>query len=80
IYGYFKAMPGLDDSTEKYPIIEAVPDFFDFGEVEYGKIAEQTFKVKNSGSKRLRDIATTSRGPAANGNQIDPTDDTFDGE
>ena len=53
IYGYFKAMPGLEDSTEKYPEIEAVPEFFDFGEIDYGQIAEHTFKIKNSGNEVL---------------------------
>ena len=53
IYGYFKAIPGIGDSAEKYPAIEAVPDFFDFGEIEYGKIAEHAFKVKNSGDEVL---------------------------
>ena len=53
LYGYFKSIPGLEDSTEKHPIIEAVPDFFDFGDLEYGDLAEHTFKIKNSGEEVL---------------------------
>ncbi len=53
IYGYFKAIPGIEDSTEKYPKIEAAPGSFDFGEIEYGQIAEHTFRVKNSGDEIL---------------------------
>lgn len=53
VYGYFKAVPGLDDSTEKYPVIQATPDFFDFGEIQYGEIVEHTFIIKNSGEEVL---------------------------
>lgn len=53
IYGYFRAIPGLDDLTEKYPIIEAIPDFFDFGEIQYGETVKHTFIIKNSGEEVL---------------------------
>lgn len=53
IYGYFKSVPGLDDLTEKYPIIEVIPESFDFGEIQYGDIVEHTFKIKNSGEEVL---------------------------
>lgn len=54
IYGYFKAVPGLDDSIGEYPIIEAIPDSFDFGEIQYGEIVKHTFIIKNSGEEVLK--------------------------
>ncbi len=53
IYGYFKAIPGIEEQGEDKPEISISPDFFDFGEIEYGKIAKYTFKLKNSGNEVL---------------------------
>lgn len=61
IYGYFKATPGIEDITEEHPQIEITPKSFDFGEVEYGEIAEYTFKVRNLGEKilEIKKVATS---------------------
>lgn len=53
VYGYFKAIPGVENQGAKLPEIELSLDSFDFGEIEYGQIAEQVFKVKNSGEEVL---------------------------
>lgn len=53
VYGYYKAIPEVDTQTGEYPRIEAIPESFDFGEIEYGEIAEHTFRVKNSGGEVL---------------------------
>lgn len=62
-YGYFKATAGVEKQTEKHPKIEISPKSFsskggpapgwDFGEIEYGKTVEHTFKVKNLGNEAL---------------------------
>ena len=53
IYGYFKAIPGLENHVENLPKIEITPETFDFGEIEYSQVVEYTFKVKNTGSEVL---------------------------
>ncbi len=59
--GYFRAVPGLENQTDDYPQIEITPSTFDFGEVEYGAIAEHNFKIKNSGRQDLeiKKVATS---------------------
>ncbi len=61
IYGYFRAISGLNNQIEKYPRIEVVPQSFDFGEIEYGDVAEYTFKVENSGEGilEIKKVATS---------------------
>lgn len=61
IYGYFKAIPGPGDRGENQPRIEALPESFNFGEIEYGQIVEYTFKVKNLGKEilEIKKIATS---------------------
>ena len=61
VYGYFKAVPGLKNSGENYPVIEIESSEFDFGEITYGDIFNHTFKVKNTGTADLeiRRIATS---------------------
>ena len=51
--GYFRAVPGLNNQTENYPQIEITPKTFDFNEIEYGSIAEYTFKIRNLGNETL---------------------------
>ncbi|MFQ6049606.1 MAG: DUF1573 domain-containing protein [Candidatus Paceibacterales bacterium] len=60
-YGYFKATPGIENQTGSLPKIEISPQLFDFGEVEYGQVAEYTFKVKNAGSAilEIKKVATS---------------------
>lgn len=53
VYGYFKATPGVEDQADNLPEIEIRPTSFDFGKVEYGKVLEYTFKVKNLGEETL---------------------------
>jgi len=50
-YGYFKSIPGIEPGN--LPQIEITPKSFDFGEVQYGDIAEYSFKIKNTGSEIL---------------------------
>lgn len=52
-YGYFKSTPGPENQAENRPKIEITPQFFNFGEVEYGQVVEYNFKVKNLGSEIL---------------------------
>ncbi|OGZ21505.1 MAG: hypothetical protein A3D46_00050 [Candidatus Nealsonbacteria bacterium RIFCSPHIGHO2_02_FULL_43_13] len=52
-YGYFKSIPGIEPGTGNLPQIEITPKSFDFGEVQYGDIAEYSFKIKNTGSEIL---------------------------
>ena len=61
VFGYFKAIPGIEDQTEKRPEISITPEFFDFGEIEYGELAEYIFKIKNSGEEilEIRKVATS---------------------
>ena len=60
-YGYFQAIPGVQNRTENLPQIEISPEFFDFREIEYGKIAEYDFKIKNLGNEflEIKRIATS---------------------
>lgn len=53
VLGYLKAIPGIEEVSDNYPLIEVTPDFFDFFEIEYGSIVEHTFKIKNIGNKDL---------------------------
>ncbi len=61
IYGYFSAIPGVEDQTEKRPEIEITPKSFDFGEIEYGEIVKYTFKVRNLGEEvlEIKRVATS---------------------
>ena len=61
IIGYFRAVPGVENQTDKRPRIEITPKSFDFNEIEYGSIAEHAFKIKNTGNKTLeiKKIATS---------------------
>lgn len=61
VVGYFKAIPGHKNQTDDVPQIEINQNTFDFGEIEYGAIAEHSFKVKNIGNEvlEIRKIATS---------------------
>lgn len=52
-YGYFRAVPGVENQSVDRPEIIIIPASFDFGDVAYGDLAEYTFKVKNLGKKTL---------------------------
>lgn len=52
-YGYFQAAPGVENQAEPRPKIEISPPSFDFGEVEYGKVVDYAFTLKNTGSETL---------------------------
>ena len=51
-YGYMKATPGAG-SQANMPKIEISPASYEFGEIEFGKIINYTFKIKNSGNETL---------------------------
>ncbi len=53
IYGYFKAIPEVNNERESISQIEATPISHDFGEIEYGDVMEYTFKIKNTGDEVL---------------------------
>ena len=52
IYGYFRATPGAGNQ-ENLPKIEISPASYDFGEIEFGKVVNYNFVVKNSGQETL---------------------------
>lgn len=53
VYGYIKSVPGIKNNSARLPKIEITPEFFDFGIIEYGKIVEFGFKIKNLGNEPL---------------------------
>lgn len=59
-YGYFRAAPPIDDQ-QNLPKIEITPSSFDFGEIEFGRVVEYTFKIKNSGTEvlEIKRVATS---------------------
>ncbi len=61
VLGYLKSVPGVENQTNSRPQIEITPKTFDFNEIEYGSIAEHTFKIKNLGKETLeiKKIATS---------------------
>lgn len=61
IYGYYQATPALDKQTAKYPQIEISPKSFNFGEIEFGKVVNYSFKIKNSGNDvlEIKRVATS---------------------
>lgn len=61
VFGYFQAVPEAKDQAENLPKIEITPQFFDFGEVDYGKVAEHSFLVENTGSGilEIKRVATS---------------------
>ncbi|HEB01458.1 MAG TPA: DUF1573 domain-containing protein [Candidatus Portnoybacteria bacterium] len=61
VYGYFKAVPRTENQTGDQPQIEISPEYFDFGEIEFGQIVEYNFRVKNTGKEvlKIKKIATS---------------------
>lgn len=59
-YGYLKSIPNVENQQDS-PKIEISPKFFDFGEMEFGRVAEYSFKVKNAGSGvlEIKRVATS---------------------
>lgn len=53
--GYFKAMPNSpsNQNNSQGPKVTVEPNVFDFGEVEFGKVVEHAFEVKNIGDEAL---------------------------
>lgn len=51
-YGYLKATAPAGNS-ENLPKIEISPASYDFGEIEFGKVVNYSFVVKNSGKAPL---------------------------
>lgn len=55
LYGYFRATPSFENGEqETRPIIEILPESFDFGEVTYGQTLEHKFSLKNLGEVELK--------------------------
>jgi len=50
--GFTKTTPPKQEGS-KAPKIQIQPGSFDFGQIEYGQVVEQTFEVKNLGSEVL---------------------------
>lgn len=61
VFGYFNAVPAPQDEAVSRPQIEMAPLSFDFGDVQYGQVAEHAFKIKNLGSEilEIKKIATS---------------------
>ncbi len=59
-YGYLKATPEAGNQTNM-PKIEISPGSYDFKEIEFGKIVNYTFKIKNSGNEilEIKRVATS---------------------
>lgn len=59
-YSYFKAVPGAKNNQSS-PKIEIAPLSFDFGEINFGTIAKQSFIIKNTGSEilEIKRVATS---------------------
>ena len=58
--GYFQATPKSTEQ-ENIPRIDIEPKFFDFGVVDFGKVVNFTFKVKNLGKGvlEIKRVATS---------------------
>ena len=54
VLGYSRATPPPNNQTRNGPKIEISPATFDFGNIEFGKIVETKFIVKNSGNQMLQ--------------------------
>ena len=61
VFGYFKAIPEIENQTGDFPKIEITPKIFDFGEINYGNVVSYGFKVKNSGEGvlEIKRVATS---------------------
>jgi len=80
VVGYLRATSGLQSQREVRPKIEITPPSFDFGEVEFGKIAQTSFKIKNDGEAGLeiKKVATSCGCTTAKvaKNHLDPGEET----
>lgn len=61
IFGYFKAIPGVENQAENLPKIEITPKVYDFGEINLGDVVNYGFKVKNLGKEvlEIKRVATS---------------------
>ena len=61
IFGYFKAIPGVENQTENLPKIEIRPKVYDFGEIKFGDVVNYSFLVKNLGNEvlEIKRVATS---------------------
>jgi len=80
VYGYFKAIPSPQNQTGNLPKIEITPLSYDFGEIEFGKIVNYNFKIKNSGQEvlEIKRVATSCGCTTANAlkTKINPGEET----
>lgn len=58
--GYWKATPAIGDKTN-LPRIEVAPLSYDFGEVDFGKVVDYTFRIRNTGEEvlEIKRVATS---------------------
>lgn len=61
IAGYFRATPGAEDQAGAQPGIAITPESFDFGEIDYSRIVESSFRIKNLGKEilEIKRVATS---------------------
>lgn len=71
--GYLKAVPGVENGKREdgRPQIDVTPKSFDFKEVEFGKVVNYSFKVKNLGNEilEIKKVATSCACTTAKVNQ-----------
>ena len=65
-YGYFRAVPGVENQAENLPKIEITPKVYDFGEINFGDIVSYDFEIKNSGDEILEIKRVATSCPCAN--------------
>ncbi len=60
VYGFFSAVPEAKEG-ENTPVIEIMPEIFDFGEVSFGDVVSYDFTVKNTGNEvlEIKRVATS---------------------
>lgn len=62
VYGYLKAIPqNSDEPAAETPTIAITPQNYNFGEINYGDVAEYTFTIENKGGQNLeiKKVATS---------------------
>ncbi len=80
VYGYFKSVPPPSDESSAKPKIVLSSNFFDFGNLEFGKVAEAKFTIKNEGGAvleitRLTTSCSCTSAKAAK-NSLEPGEET----
>lgn len=79
LLGYYRAIPRSPNSANA-PRIEVSPVNYDFGEIAFGVVAKQTFRIKNAGEspleiKRISTSCSCTTGKVGK-NQLAPGEET----